>query len=621
MCGIAGIIDFARTSLDCLRRTEAMVESIRHRGPDSRGTSLLNDGYGCIGATVLSIVDIGHCPQPLHRNVAGRDFWIVFNGEVYNHSELRSVLTRKGYSSLTHCDTEVVLLAYIEYGDECVDLFNGSFAFAVFDSSKKTVFLARDRFGIRPLFFAFDENGAFVFCSEQKGLLAAGVSCQPNLDTIASFFLELNTLTDASPPLKDSFFQEISALPPGTTATVCNARIETKRYYKFQDRIHDRVETSSAACDEIQKTLRLAVRRRIPDEVRFGVCLSGGLDSTAVAALALECMQEPFDCFTISYPGSPNPDADAARQFGAGSTGVRLHLVEPTFQELAAYIPAMVRSMDSPHDSVRQLGMYAMYEQMANLGLKVALVGEGADEFNLGYYFTSPGFSSDLALCDSLGSVANVLKSRWSDVKRLFAPDFLKSIVRSPVDSILEGYPDVGSSALRNVQLWYINRFLRYRLDANDRCAFAHSIEARVPYCDHELAELCVSTNPHWNLSGRTEKGLLRESLKGIIPEVNRRRRKFPMPENADLQFHSHLLDHLEALADQASDLAWQILNRNAVSEMVSQYRAILEILERQGVRSASALTDEILMVDQVRPRIKHVFSILTLLVWIDEYF
>ena len=306
MCGINGIVDYKASIDDSI--VHAMNDSLAHRGPDGEGIFTSRTRNVALGNRRLSIVDIDNGSQPVVVTHNGYEFAITYNGEVYNHKELRHELESRGYKFKTNSDTEVVLNAYVEFGERCVDRFNGQFAFAIYDGKKDSVYLARDKFGIKPLYYA-NVNGALVFSSEPKGILThPNFNAKPNLETIADFFLTMDIFTDGHISLNRTFFDGIHALEPGMYCVVDRNGSEIQRYWDVN------IHTDNP--DEItEELIRNAVSIRIPDEVRVGTALSGGLDSSIVTYLTLQ-QGHQLPAATVKYNGVKyNPDWDHAQLF------------------------------------------------------------------------------------------------------------------------------------------------------------------------------------------------------------------------------------------------------------------------------------------------------------------
>src|SRR3989338_1325399 len=288
MCGINGIVDYSgHGDISSFVR---MNDALRHRGPDGEGSFVSRDKSVFLGNRRLSIVDMEGGNQPLSCEHKGNFYAITFNGEIYNYRLLRRELEQKGHQFSTPGDTEVLLQSYIEWGRGCLKRFNGQFAFAIYDGKSRKVFLARDRVGIKPLYYT-QSGSSFLFSSEPKGLLAHhGVSRIPDHETIASYFIVLMTLTDCGSPPERSFYGGINALPPASYAFVDKDGLhKPQRFWElpFPEISPEQRLKGSKAVNVLRSALEEAVRIRIPSEVDFGTALSGGIDSSIVSLLSL----------------------------------------------------------------------------------------------------------------------------------------------------------------------------------------------------------------------------------------------------------------------------------------------------------------------------------------------
>jgi len=611
-------VNFGKGCRDTEGVMASMNKALRHRGPDGEGIFTSKDDNAVLGARRLGIVDVKRGHQPMTIDREGKQFSIVFNGEIYNHKELRGRLEQEGHRFETDSDTEVALRSYMEWGERCLKRFRGIYAIAIYDEAK--LFLARDRLGVKPLYYSESSDGSLVFSSESKGVLKhPGVRKEPDLETIAEYFLGSFVFTDSSASLERSFFKGVFSLEPGTYSVFGPSGMRSGGYWDLPI-YGERSDIDFAG--ELRRRLMMAVIEQVPDEVRFGTLLSGGLDSSIVTAIAARHSPGGFVSSTIRYIGQENnPDFDHARSF-AHELGLDLLVGALTPESLVSDIDPMIRAMDEPHDTIRQLGLFAAYRTLHDAGCKVALVGEGSDEFNLGYYRSSPGFGKDL--CANGGAFREAWRKRIRHASRYFTRGFLRG---TDFNAIIErntcGYYEKCESErpIDRIQYYYAKKFLKYRLDANDRCSMAHSIEARVPFCDHRFVRRAFEVPPEMNLRGGSEKQVLREAFRGLIPEKILTRRKFALPECQDLRLYELIADGLDRNIRDADPRIWEILDKDYIAGLNVRFKDRIKKAREEGGGARTDFTGEIRMSEEIGLRVKHVFLALTFLRWFDINF
>jgi len=615
MCGINGVINFLKPDQDAKRIVSRMNSALSHRGPDGEGIFSSKDGCATLGSRRLSIVDVENGRQPVRCSIVDREFCCVLNGEIYNFRELKEKLIQRGHRFETDCDTEVVLKSYMEWGNQCLERFRGIFAMAIYDG--KELFFARDRLGVKPLHYALLADGTLVFSSEPKGIFRyPGFRKEPDAESIAEYFLGTFVFTDSSTALNRSFFRNVYSVEPGAYATFSSDGLKMQEYWDLPI-YGERSDVDFVK--EFRTELMRAIIEQLPNEVKFGTALSGGLDSSIVTAIAAAHSGIRIPAATIKFTGGgANPDFEHAKIF-ARRNSIDLLVTELTPEILLSHIDPMVLAMDAPHDTIRQLGLFATYKRLHEAGCKVVLVGEGSDEFNLGYYHFSPGFGNDL--CTTPRMFREAWKRRVSHASRVFTKEFMQNV---DFDSIIarvstDYYEKCKSERpIDRIQYFYAKKFLKYRLDANDRCAMAHSIEARVPFCDHRFVELAFQVPPEQNIRGGLEKNVLREAFKAHIPKEIYRRQKFALPEGKDLRLYELIAAELDSNIRAADKCVWEILDKGSIIGLNNEFKARLK-QAKAGVKID--FTGEIRMQEEVDLRIKHVFLALTFLRWFDIYF
>lgn len=625
MCGIAGLVSLGRPLGHSDKLVvQDMMETLRSRGPDGAGILTAPDHSAIFGQRLLSIVGVGTNAQPIARSVRGRFYLLTFSGEIYNYREVKAELIRRGHTFTTLSDTEVVLVAYAEWGAECLQRFNGDFAIAIFDESKKQLFLTRDRVGVKPLFYWLGPNGELAFASEPKAILKhPSVLCRPDLGTIADFFLHKDFLTNATSLPDRSFYEGVKSLPPGTYGIFSGGDLTVSSYWElpFGDRSQ---ESEERLTEKLFASITAAIDIRVPQEAAFGTFLSGGVDSAIINA-RLRQKGLSFPAATINFELGSNTDftyaAHLARELG-------IQLIAPPLSPrfLLEQLEEMIRCLDEPHDTSRQLGLFACYGLLASSRCKVALVGEGSDEFNLGYYFSYPGFERDLNSCNSADALFEAASRRAPFATGLLAPS-----IRAEVDwdsviwhDIEQNYLACSSSdPVDRMQFYYARRFLKYRLDANDRCGMAHSVEARVPYCDHNVIADCLSVPIGLNIGNGLEKRILRQAFHATLPEQFLYRPKFPIPENDSLMMHSAVSDLLEQRIAGAPSSVWDLLSKKEASRLSLQYQRLVRgaAANTSAAVKLAELGQPASLTDAPTMQAKHPFALLTFIVWFEQNF
>lgn len=565
MCGIVGVYSAADApSRDTLL---AMAGELRHRGPDGAGL-YLDRRFG-MANTRLAIVDIGGGEQPLSDESGRR--WVMQNGEIYNYPELRATLTQRGHRFSTHCDTEVLVHAYEEWGAECLDRLNGEFAFAIWDRDAEELFLARDRFGVRPLFVSWS-GGALSFASEAKALLRRpGV--RRELDPLG--VVEAFTLWGTSP--KRSAFADIGELAAGHYLRIGPAGlIEERRWWQLP--LAPPGDRSRAREDDLAEELRWllddATRIRLRADVPVATYLSGGVDSSAATAMAQHSSIHPLRAFGVRF-ADPHFDEGAYQDCVARHLGTPLTTVTIDAAQIAALIPRVVVLAEKPTLRTAPAPLLELSAAVRAAGIKVVLTGEGADEVFGGYdifkldavrrfWARHPDSACRPRLLNRLypylahdvsraGSVLqNVFAAGLSDVgdplyshrlrfeqaarlvNRFFAADFVDR-ARSqgdPTAELIERLPREyhGYSALGKAQHVEVATFLSgYLLHSQgDRMLMGNSIEGRFPFLDHRVAEFAGRLPDQMKLRGLREKHLLRRAVRSYLPAAITRREKRP---------------------------------------------------------------------------------------------
>jgi asparagine synthase (glutamine-hydrolysing) len=564
MCGLAGVLNIREPRpIDetLLRRMNGIL---KHRGPDESGIYV--DPWIGLAHARLSIVGLESGTQPISNE--DETLWIVFNGEIFNHVELRHQLEARGHRFRTDTDTEVILHAYEDHGTDCVHLFNGQFAFALWDSSTHTLVLARDRVGVRPLFFTRCGD-TLVFGSEIKALfLAPGV--ERRLDPHA--LLETTTLWSTLPGR--TAFAGIEELPPGHVMTVRGSRIERQRYWRTPASEPSDMwsGTIEEAAEAVEAMLIDAVRLRLRSDVEVGSYLSGGLDSSLIAAIVANGLDSHVRTFSVAFEEARFDESEHQREMvrhlGLDHTEARLGNAD-----IASKLERVIWHTEAPLLRTGPVPLHRLSGVVADHGLKVVLTGEGADEVFGGYdifkeakvrrfWGKAPDSRWRHLLLErlypyvfadrdrsrgplraffarSLSDPEDPVFShrvRWSNGARngaLLHEDLRSSLAGyDPVEEIARALPaDFGRRThLAQAQTLEMESFLPgYLLSSQgDRVAMAHSVEGRFPFLDHRLIELAARIPDRWKIRGLDEKHILKRVAARHLPEAIARRRKQP---------------------------------------------------------------------------------------------
>ncbi|MBP2638253.1 MAG: asnO [Firmicutes bacterium] len=573
MCGIVGWIDWEQELSTKSHILSAMVETLAARGPDAQGTYITT--HAALGHRRLSVIDPAGGAQPMIRFRGEQKFVITYNGELYNTPELKAELEARGHRFTTHCDTEVLLVAYIEWGEACVEKFNGIYAFGIWDETRQSLFLARDRIGVKPLFYA-ERGSSFIFGSELKALLANPL-VQPEID--AEGLAEIFMLGPARTP-GHGIFRGVHELKPGYSLMYTRQGKVIKRYWALESREHS--EDFAATAARVRELLIDAARRQLVSDVPICTLLSGGLDSSVLTALAAKSNEQlglgSLSTYSVDYVDNDlyfkangfQPNADApwvtrvSEYFGTNHHNVLLDI-----PELAASLRPAALARDLPGMADIDTSLYLFCREIKKKAT-VALSGECADEIFGGY----PWFRRE--------EMINAATFPWSPRPEIRIP-WLKPEVRSwikPEKYVRERYQEAldevprlpseekYSARMREIFYLSLTRFMPTLLDRKDRMSMAFGLEIRVPFCDHRIVEYVWNVPWEMKNAQNREKGLLRYALDGILPEDVLWRKKSPYPKTHNPAYTNIVVkDALEVLSQASSPLR-DLVAINKVSEI-----------------------------------------------------
>ena len=603
MCGICGKIyhDFNRSVEEPI--INDMMDSIVHRGPDDEG-KYLNKNVG-LGFRRLSIIDLSLGHQPM-TNEDGT-VWLVFNGEIYNHQELREILLNKGHIYKTKTDSETIIHLYEEFGVNCVDHLRGMFAFAIWDNNKKQLFIARDRLGEKPLFYHFD-NQKFLFGSEVKTILQ-----EKNIERSINFeamdcYLSLRFI-----PAPNTMFNEIKKLPAGHFLLVKDGKLEIKQYWK-PSYIEKYKGTKQQAIEELDNMMAEVVKMRLMSDVPLGAFLSGGIDSSLIASLISLKSESKPNTFSIGVVDDDYNELPYARAVAEKyNTTHREFLIKPVILDI---LPKVIDMMDEPTDPFA-ISVYNI-SQVTRQHVTVALGGDGGDELFGGYdRYHGNKFVSylhnipEIIRKTSLETLIKIFpedfskkslsqKLRWlnhmssfDDDRRYFeSMSFFRflgknknELYSSDLQSKLNGdHPSkyIGNYFNDDVTNNYLDammytdlmsRLPDYTLQILDRMTMAHSLEGRSPYLDHKLVEFAATLPPEWKVSNGKLKAILREYSKKYLPPVllTREKQGFGFPLNRWLK--NDLKEMINDVFSSSKLISDGYFNRNYVNKIKDEHQ------------------------------------------------
>jgi len=587
MCGICGFVGFKDKDL-----IQEMTSRLTHRGPDDHGFYLGDDI--CLGHRRLSIIDLKTGHQPMFNE--DKSLCVVCNGEIYNYKAIRDILKKKGHYFSTNSDTEVILHSYEEFGEDFIKQFNGMFAFALWDNKERKLILARDRLGIKPLYY-YKEGNKFYFSSEVKSLLLTGMSKEIDFTSLDHY------LSFRYTPYERTMFKSVSKLDPASMLVYKDSKISINKYWSLEYK-KENISKKQAA-DKFYSLLEDSVRLRLMSDVPLGVYLSGGVDSSAITSLMSKFASGAVKTFSIGF-GTDIDEVNRARQISnlLGSEHTELFVEKEDFNLLHQ----IVWNMDDPLGDAIIIPTYLLSKKTSKK-VKVVLTGEGADEILAGYihhkamnlinkynshtpaflkkaiitclrktpsglidrFFPYPsklgqkGKSKLINYLETLNSDCNSYKELVSlfseDEKRLLCTDeFYNSSDRigSPIcfNETIDGFLD------RIIDLDMNNWLVNYTLFKQDKLTMANSLEARVPYLDHRIVEFCASLPDNFKFNQFKDKYILRKSSSRFLPHsVSYAKKKafyFPIEKCFDDRFNVFVKDILnESSVKKRGILSW----------------------------------------------------------------
>jgi len=584
MCGIAGYFQIKGKREPDKELIGRMVNQIRHRGPDEFGAYLDN------------------------KCVLGHTIWITFNGEIFNYVELRPELEKLGHVFKTRCDTEVIIHAYEQWGKDCMSRFNGQFAFAIYDKNRRSLFMTRDRLGIRPVFYTV-HNGRVYFASEIKSIF-----CDPSVPRAIDYkgIDEIFTWWTTAPPR--TAFENINEIEAGSWVKIAGGEITTGRYWNMlYPEEFDRQRSVASWTEELRELLIDSVRLRLRADVPVGAYLSGGLDSSATTALIKHFTDTKVETFSIAFHDKAY-DESAYQQQMAEHLGTNHHRVDCGYQDIAEHFPKVIWHTERPIVRTAPTPLFMLSRLVRENDFKVVLTGEGSDEILGGYdifketlirafwakdpdstwrpsilkrlYPTLPVTASKagayLAAFYQKG-LADTDKYYFSHMPRMATATMIKTFYSPETKDRLDGYNSLGAFGRNlpdNFLKWHhLSRaqFIEARSllagyilsSQGDRVSAANSIEGRFPFLDHRLAEFAAKVPPWHKILGLNEKFILKKAMQPELPAniLDRVKQPYMAPDsNSFVQADSP--EYVDELLSETAVKRFGVFNPTAVGKL-----------------------------------------------------
>jgi asparagine synthase (glutamine-hydrolysing) len=622
MCGICGVLNlspYKRTDRSVIQQ---MLEMVRHRGPD--GVGIYSDENIALGNARLSIIDLETGDQPISNE--NETLWIVLNGEIFNYIELRQDLERRGHIFKTKSDTETLLHTYEEFGVACLERLNGQFSLAIWDNVNHTLFLARDRLGITPLFYSIHEK-QLIFGSEIKALLAyPGIRAE--IDPIA--LQQVFTFWSVQSP--KSIFIGINELPPGHYLIANGEQVSVETFWSLDFDERTSSHTENEYLDELENMLIDSVRLRLRSDVPVGVYLSGGIDSSIVTSLIRRHSNYPLETFSISF-SDPEFDESHFQLEVANFFNARHHVINCSYEDVGHIFPDVIWHTETPILRTAPAPMFLLSKLVRDSGYKVVLTGEGADEFLAGYdifkemqlrrfwarnpessirpllfkrlYKDIEGFSAEQVEYLKAFFKKGLMETdspyyshalRWNNSARntRFLRDADK-IINIPSDVFPANY--FRWSHLAQAQYLEIVTFLSpYLLSSQgDRMAMGNSVEERQPYLDYRIVEFCNHLPDTVKLHGLIEKWLLKRLGAKLLPASIWKKGKKPYRAPINQCFFIKPPDYVKELLSEKSIRENNYFNAKAVMALIQKASSLSKLGEVDSMAVAGIISIQLL--------------------------
>ena len=572
MCGIVGWSNLKNNIRDYSDIMDEMIDTLKLRGPDSAGLKTYN--HALMGHRRLIIVDPTGGMQPMTKIINNKEYTICYNGELYNTEEVRADLISKGYKFESYSDTEVLLTSYIEYGQKCADYLNGIFAFGIWDEYNQELFLCRDQLGIKPLFYSYID-GNLIFASEIKALLK-----HPYIDSIVDRdgLIELISLGPAR-TLNGAIFKDIKEIPPAHYLLFNKRGINLNEYWKLETMEHeDDIDTTKK---KVREMLVEIIENQLVSDVPVCTFLSGGLDSSVISSVAFDKFKKDglgvLNTFSIDYKDNekyfkknlyePNSDPEYVKRM-VEFLGSNHHNIVLNNIYLAHALDDATKAADLPGMADVDSSLYLFSKEVRKYAT-VALSGECADEVFGGYpWFTREYDSIEIfPWANSIEYRKNILKPSLKDLP---IEEYVKQTCRDSINKI-DKLPKESHDDRIIRELTYLN--IKYQMltliNRKDRMTMSNSLEGRVPYADKRLVQYAFNFPKDIKLLHGREKGLLREAVRGIVPDEIIDRKKSPYPKTHNPEYTREVSNMLKKILEDRSSPIHQIIDYDFVSNIV----------------------------------------------------
>lgn len=578
MCGICGQVSFTTDLSKYESQFYNMQNKLYSRGPDRHGEFFSQNAV--LMHRRLAVVDIEKGNQPMTYAVDGAVFTLCYNGELYNTNEIRNTLESRGYNFFSHSDTEVVLKAYVEYREKCVDMFNGIFAFAVWEHETRRLFVARDRMGVKPLFYSMTKSG-FVFASEIKALLEHS-EIEPVIDTRS--LAEIMIIGPGRTP-GCGVFKRISEIRPAHYAYYDETGLTIHRYWNVE--AHEHSDSFEQTAEKVRYLVTDSIKRQLVSDVPLCTFLSGGLDSSLISSVTngeFKKRGEVLHTFSVDYKDNeeyfkkskfqPNSDPEFIRIMEKFLGGVHHRIVIDT-DELVNALYCAVDARDLPGMADVDASMLLLCKAIKEQGT-VALSGECADEIFGGY----PWYRDKTIRSSEGFPWAQSTEYRMSFLNDEFAEkidgsEYVYERYKLTADSA-PLYNKMNVDDMKTAQMMKLNLdwFMQTLLDRKDRMSMYSSLEVRVPFCDHRIVEYLY--NVPWEMKDHNgyEKGLLREAMRGYLPDEVLWRKKSPYPKTHNPNYLAAVSSRLQKIIDDGTSQLFDFIKKDKLQELLSENKS-----------------------------------------------
>ncbi|AKL96973.1 asparagine synthetase [glutamine-hydrolyzing] 3 [Clostridium aceticum] len=573
MCGIVGWINLEENIMEKNSIIETMVSKLNRRGPDDNG--IYREKNVLFGHRRLVVVDPEGGRQPMTRQLGENTYTIIYNGELYNTEELRKELQEKGHHFHAYSDTEVLLISYIEWGVDCVKKLNGIYAFGIWDNSKKTLFMARDPLGVKPLFYT-KVGSHFMFASEIKALLAHPL-VEPAIGEEG--LAEIFGLGPARSP-GNGIYKNIHEIPPAYWLLYDQDGYKLKRYWQLESKEHK--EDFNTTVEHVRGLIVDAIERQLVSDVPVCTFLSGGVDSSAISSVAANAFRRDgrgqLDTYSIDYVDNAlyfkaneyQPNSDGMYiQVMKNFIGSKHHNIVIDTPQLFKALEDAVKASDLPGMADVDSSLYLFCNEVRKKAT-VALSGECADEIFGGY----PWFTRAEDIAANTFPWAKSTQERKGILSKAFSNIDLEGYVAAKYEETIKEVPKLdGESpeAHRMRELFYLNLkwFMITLLNRKDRMSMANSLEVRVPYADYRIVEYLWNVPWEMKYHNKQEKGLLRKALKGILPTEVLERKKSPYPKTHHPAYLKMVQMQMKNILQDTTSPILQIIDVERVAEIV----------------------------------------------------